>query len=260
MSLNVLHGFPRFERLSERLDGIAREIRRQDADVVCLQEVPWTRRLGSGTAYLAERTRLNHLYLRANGNRWTILFEEGAAILSRYPLRDPSFVELKPRAGLFEHRVALHAVAVTPWDEVGVFVTHLTHGDPRINRRQAGALQAFVDASVGPSASRPAIVAGDLNATEDTPQIEFLARTWIDAHRAAHPTEPGLTCCVDDLRAGPDERLEVRIDYLYVVPPPGQVIQVLEARRVLDQPLQTADGWLWTSDHAGLLAVLEIRR
>ena len=32
MSLNILHGFPRFEHLPERLNLIADEIRRQDAD------------------------------------------------------------------------------------------------------------------------------------------------------------------------------------------------------------------------------------
>jgi len=74
MSLNVLHGHPRFEHLARRLDLIAAEIRRQDADIVCLQEVPWTRQLGGGAEYLAQRTGLNYLYLRANGNRWAILF------------------------------------------------------------------------------------------------------------------------------------------------------------------------------------------
>ena len=69
MSLNVLHGYPKFEHLSRRLDLITREIRRQDADIVCLQEVPWTRRLGSGAMYLSQRAGLNYLYLRANGNR-----------------------------------------------------------------------------------------------------------------------------------------------------------------------------------------------
>jgi len=76
------------------LDLIAQEIRRQDADIVCLQEVPWAPHIGSAAQYLAARTGLNHVYFRANGNRWTILFEEGEAILSRYPLRDVTFEEL----------------------------------------------------------------------------------------------------------------------------------------------------------------------
>ena len=34
MSLNVLHGFPRFEHLEQRMGLVAAEIRRHDADIV----------------------------------------------------------------------------------------------------------------------------------------------------------------------------------------------------------------------------------
>jgi endonuclease/exonuclease/phosphatase family metal-dependent hydrolase len=254
MSLNVLHGFPSFDRLSTRLDLVGDEIRRQDADIVCLQEVPRTLQLGSGAAYLARRTGLNHLYGRANGNRWAILFEEGEAILSRYPLRDMVLVELQPRAGFFEHRVVLSATAATPWGDVRVYATHLTHGDPSVNRAQAASLKALVDVT----ATGPALVAGDLNATEETPQIVALARKWVDVYRTAHPEDEGLTCCVDDLQRGPEGHLRKRIDYIYVVSSGGQEVRVLDARRVLDQPFRVADGWQWASDHVGLLAVLDL--
>ena len=49
MSMNVLHDFPRFQSLSDRLDLIADEILRQDADLVLLQEVPWMPGVGDGT-------------------------------------------------------------------------------------------------------------------------------------------------------------------------------------------------------------------
>lgn len=254
LSLNVLHGFPGFERLSTRLDLIADEIRRQEADVVCLQEVPWTWGLGSGAGYLARRVGFNHLYLRANGNRRTIFFEEGEAILSRYPLRDPGFVALKPRAGFFEHRVALHATAITPWGGVDVFVTHLTNADPEVNLGQAQGLMAFVGATAGEAA----VVAGDFNAQEVSPQIRMLAREWVDAYRRANPNDEGLTCCVDDLAAPPGEPLEKRIDYVFAVPRGGRGVQVLSARRVLDGPFELSDGWQWASDHVGLLVELQV--
>jgi endonuclease/exonuclease/phosphatase family metal-dependent hydrolase len=254
ISLNLLHGFPRFERLSSRLDLVVAEIRRQDADIVCLQEVPWTLRLGSGAEYLASRTGLNYLFLRANGNRWAILFEEGEAILSRYPLRDPAVAELKPAPGLFEHRVALHATAVTPWGDLRVFVTHLTTGDPRLNHGQAAALQSFVAAT----GSGPAIVAGDFNATDDSPQIQALAGDWVDTYRVANPDDPGLTCCIDDL-AVRSEPLEERIDYLFLVPGQEGQARVVSSRKVLDRPVWVSDGWQWASDHVGLLTTIELR-
>ena len=255
ISLNMLHGFPHFEHLSQRLDLIAEEIRRQDADIVCLQEVPWTWRQHSAAAYLAQRTGLNYLYLRANGNRWTILFEEGEAILSRYPLRDVKFEELEPRAGFFEQRVVLGATATTPWGDVCIFATHLTDGDPEINRAQAASLMAFVDKS----GAGPAVVAGDFNATENSPQIQALARRWVDTYRAVHPIEPGFTCCVSDLSAGPDEPLEKRIDYVFLVPGTPPEMQVIGSHRVLNRPFRQGDGWQWASDHVGVLTTLRLR-
>jgi endonuclease/exonuclease/phosphatase family metal-dependent hydrolase len=257
LSLNLLHGFPRFEHLDQRLELVVDAIRRHDPDLVCLQEVPW--HWGSVARDLAERTGLNHLYLRANGNRWTLLFEEGEAILSRYPLREASFVELEPRAGTFEHRVALGATAVTPWGDVRVHVTHLTHGDASVNEAQASALADFVDRLAG----MPALVAGDFNAREDSPQIQILlsgemsrGTGWIDTYRAVHPADPGHTCCVDDLRR-PDEALEQRIDYIFYVPgtTPGRVVG---SQRILDRAASTGEGWLWASDHAGLLTTLSL--
>jgi endonuclease/exonuclease/phosphatase family metal-dependent hydrolase len=251
MSLNVLHGFPEFENLIPRLDAIAAEIRREKVDIACLQEVPWTRQLGSGAKYLASETGLNHVYVRANGNRHAILFEEGPAILSRYPLQEPGYIELEPRAGFFEHRVVLRATAETPWGDVDLFVTHLTHGEAAVNRQQASALQQLVSSA----GHNFALVAGDFNATEDSAQIGELAGAWVDLYRAANPHDPGLTCCVADPSLGSQEALEKRIDYLFWVPrSPG--IPEVRARVVLDRPFPWAGGWLWPSDHAGVLADL----
>jgi endonuclease/exonuclease/phosphatase family metal-dependent hydrolase len=107
--------------------------------------VPWRRATGNAAEYLSREAGLNYVYLRANGNRRTITFEEGSAILSRYRLKQPRFVELQPRAGFFEHRIALGAVALTPWGELDVFVTHLTNGEAQVNYGQALTLQEFVD-------------------------------------------------------------------------------------------------------------------
>lgn len=55
MSFNMLHGFPKFASLEERLELTAAEIRRQDADLVLLQAVPWTLQGRDGAIFLAER-------------------------------------------------------------------------------------------------------------------------------------------------------------------------------------------------------------
>ncbi len=199
---------------------------------------------------------MNYLYLRANGNRRAILFEEGEAILSRYPLRDPAFAELKPRAGFFENRAVLHAVAVTPWGDVAVYVAHLTSAAPEINRAQIMSLISYVTETN----NGPAIIAGDFNAREDSPQIRAIADQWIDTYRTMHPDQAGATCCIENLTQGPDEPLQVRIDYVFLVPGTAPDARILSSQRVLDRPFKVATGWQWASDHAGLLTVLEIER
>ena len=253
MSLNVLHGFPLFQRLTFRLDRVAAELRRLDVDILCLQEVPWNPILGSGAEFLAERTGLNYVYLPANGNRWTILFAEGEAILSRYPLSEATYVELQPQAGFFEHRIALQAIVKTPWGDIRVVSTHLTNGEHETNLAQTRSLVSFIASS----GEGTAIVAGDFNATENTPQIKNLARVWIDTYRGANPDQLGFTCCIDDLTAGSEEKLEERIDYLFLIPDEQTPFQLVASQRVLDQPYRINDGWQWASDHVGILTTMK---
>lgn len=252
LSLNMLHGYPDFEDLDDRLDIIVAGIQDADADIVMLQEVPWNRELGSVAATLADRLGMNYLYYRANGNRRLIFFEEGELILSRYPLLNQEAVELKPRAGFFENRVVLHADAVTPLGNLGLFVTHLTHSNPQVNPLQAEALLKYVN-SKGEGLK---IVAGDFNATPDTPQIQALSHQWVDTYASLHPGEPGFTSSIDDLHSDRSEPLERRIDYIFLADDGTNGVKLLDASQVFDQPVRTTHGWQWASDHIGILITL----
>jgi endonuclease/exonuclease/phosphatase family metal-dependent hydrolase len=254
VSLNMLHGHPGFEYLPQRLALIAAEINRLDADIVLLQEVPWISKTGNGAAYLAEQTGMNYAYVRANGNRWAIFFEEGEAILSRYPLTNLTYTELEPQAGTFEHRVVLHATALTPSGKLDLFVTHLTNVEGAINQAQAESARAFVEST----ATGNAVIAGDFNAGEDEAHMVSLAETWADSFRTLHPEDPGYTSAIDDLKAGPEESLEKRIDYVFVLPMGENPVNILSAEVVFDRPFYTEDGWLWASDHAGVMVRLEM--
>lgn len=253
LSLNVLHGHPDFERLTERLSLIASEIVRMKVDIALLQEVPWTRQFGNAASFLAENTGMNYTYLRANGNRRLIGFEEGELVLSRYPLLFTEFSELEPQAGFFEHRVVLHAVAQTSAGPLDLYVTHLTNGAAQINNGQAESLHAYVERT----AQHAALVAGDFNARDKSPQIRNLSQVWMDAYRTADPGNPGYTCCIDDLSAPPGSLLTKRIDYIFTVPAIGDGLNVSEAQVVFDRPQPYERGWLWASDHAGLLVTIE---
>jgi endonuclease/exonuclease/phosphatase family metal-dependent hydrolase len=250
VSLNMLHGFPLFKNLALRLDLIAAELKRMDADIVLLQETPWTVRTGYGAEYLAKQLGYNYLYYRANGDHALIFFEEGEAILSRFPLKDPIFIELKPRVGWFESRVSLGTTTITAWGGVTVFVTHLTDKDPVVRAGQMESLSNFVEKNKG----EITLVAGDFNSDETSPAIAELAHLWLDTYRISHPADPGLTCCIDNLANGPNEPLEERIDYIFLLPGGGKLV---DFESVFDQPFPVASGWQWASDHTGLVAEIE---
>jgi hypothetical protein len=69
LNFNMLHGFPQFDNLRNRVDSIAEEINRLSPDIACLQEVPWTVHTGSVAKKISARTRMNYVYLPVNGNR-----------------------------------------------------------------------------------------------------------------------------------------------------------------------------------------------
>jgi len=146
--------------------------------------------------------------------------------------------------------MVLGATAVTPWGEVRVFVTHLTNGDPEVNRAQAESLTTFVRSHN----EGLAVIAGDFNATEDSPQIQAISRQAVDTFRVTQPQRVGNTCCLDDLSSGPSESLKERIDYIFLFASPRDDLRAPTCMRILDRPYWTSRGWLWISDHAGLLA------
>jgi endonuclease/exonuclease/phosphatase family metal-dependent hydrolase len=247
VSLNMLHGFPQFEYLDRRMQGFIDEITQLNPDIILLQEVPWTMKRGNSAKMLAERIGMNYAYLRANGSRWAIGFEEGVAVLSRYSLISPAFIELKPKSGFFEHRVVLHLIARTEIGEVGFYVTHLTHEDPFVNQGQVESLMGFVN----PQPDLFSIVAGDFNALPASPQMTRINAVWVEPFEAQSSGFEQYTCCIRSLTQE-TKTLSKQIDYLWIVP--GKSIPKIDsAAHVFNFPLSDQDGWIWVSDHVGLM-------
>jgi len=249
LSFNMLHGFPDFEDLSNRTDLIIKELLILDPDIILLQEVPWTWDRGNVARLLADWLGMNYVYYRANGNRKLIFFEEGEAIISRFPLQNVAFFELEPAAGLFEHRVVLSARVETSAGSMQFYITHLTNKDDDLNREQAASLFRYVESMDGGIK----IIAGDFNAVEHSPQIKLLSAHWTDTYRRIHPGESGYTCCVDDLQSGPHEKLEKRIDYIFLEVMGVENVRLLDAQQVFTKPVRIEDEWQWASDHVGLM-------
>ncbi len=243
---NMLHGFPGGEARMARADRLVATMQDLGVDVALLQEVSHTGRDGHLAAYVAERVEMNWVYARANGHLAAIGFEEGEAILSRFPLEDVRFTELLPQAGMFEHRIALEATLRTQAGKIRLVSVHLTDGDPQVNRAQARALQAFVA-----DRSTPALIGGDFNALPESATMRTLRQTW----QWVPPPPSVPTCCVD-VFAPPTATFSHRIDAAFLANP-NNTWYVASGVRTLDTPQPTAHGWLWPSDHAGLLLDLQ---
>ncbi|MDE2976952.1 MAG: serine hydrolase [Acidobacteriota bacterium] len=177
LQLNAWHGYPDpggrlvvKESSSDRLvraGRLAAEVSRLQPDIVVLQEA-WCA-LGEGCLAdrLARELGFHAVYARANGSiRW-LGFEEGSAILSRFPIVDPEVWPLGPDRDAFERRIALTARIDHPgltFDLVGV---HLANGDADLAGAQAEGLLERIVARPG----RPVLIAGDLNLSDDHPAL-----------------------------------------------------------------------------------------
>ncbi len=242
MTANLWHDWPRHRRQRSRLEAFARLVEDQGADLLLLQEVA---RIGEFRAdvWLADRLGMAHVYGQANGDNQHSAFEEGVAILSRYPLAEPALCYLAPRPFSLVRRLAVGATVKAPGGDFLAVSAHLGHGR-KLNTRQLERLQSWVEAA---AARRPALVGGDFNAGETSPQMRRLGQSWLDLFRQVHPDGDGATYHWRWPWGQP--MLSQRLDYLFLKPGPASW------RATRAQALQ-APG-LAHSDHLAVVARLE---
>lgn len=177
LQLNAWHGYPDpggrlvvQESPSDRLvraGRLAAEVSRLQPDVVVLQEAWCTVGEGCLADRLARELGFHAVYARANGSLRWLGFEEGSAILSRFPVDDPEVWRLAPDRDAFERRIAVTARIDHPeltFDLVGV---HLANGDADL----AGAQAADLLERIVARPERPVLIAGDLNLPGDHPAL-----------------------------------------------------------------------------------------
>ncbi|MXW01129.1 MAG: serine hydrolase [Holophagales bacterium] len=172
LQLNAFHGYPDPEgrlvvpgRPSDRLrraGHLATEVSRLQPDVVVLQEAWCAVDEGCLADYLAGELGFHAVYARANGSLRWLGFEEGSAILSRFPVADPRVWPLGPDRDAFERRIALTARIDYPGLPFELVGAHLANGDTDLAGTQAAGLLERLGGS-----ERPAVVAGDLNLPSD---------------------------------------------------------------------------------------------
>lgn len=233
MTANLWHDWPRQRRLLSRLEAFAAMVQRERVDVLLLQEVSRTPDLHVD-AWLGQQLGMAYVYARANGDEAALGFEEGLAVFSRFALTAPRLRQLQPEPLPFVRRLALGVTVRTSWGEIPAFSVHLA-----LARRQNAAQLDDLRRWIGDA---PAIIGGDFNAHETTPQIQGASRQWADLFRHLHPHAAAPT------HYGPWGRWRRRLDYLFWQPGCASW-QVIDARRL--QPPAAPH-----SDHHAVLARL----
>ncbi|MGD8455595.1 MAG: endonuclease/exonuclease/phosphatase family protein [Anaerolineales bacterium] len=233
LSANLWHDWPLHRRMLDRLKSFVRMAEEKTADIILLQEVariPGIR----VDEWLAHKLGMAYFYIRANGDEEAIDFEEGLAILSRFPLTDPQVKELGKPINRFTHRMALSVHLETPFGELRAFCTHLGLGQWQ-NRKQLKHLRQWVNTT---TQKETVLIGGDFNARETSAQIIETKDSWLDTFRCLHPGKDGTT---HELKI-PGGRIvrRARLDYIFLRPK-GQHWQVLQAAHLQPENVPLSD-------------------
>jgi endonuclease/exonuclease/phosphatase family metal-dependent hydrolase len=268
VTFNLLHGGATSgltgedQELEVRLAMAADELRRLSPDIVALQESSVSRRRGNVAARLA--AHLGYAYAHAPATRrvfglglldrlavWIMNFEEGPAILSRFPIRGQTIYDLPRCAKFFDPRVALRVDVETPTGMLAVISTHTS--------RDACQTQRVAELARQARGALPALVMGDFNHVETSDPIQALVRDggFVDVFRVANADDTGAT--VWQRVFAPSSTASRRVDFMFVVPGTQYTAHVRSSRVVINAPRQLPDGrTVWPSDHYGVLGEMVI--
>jgi endonuclease/exonuclease/phosphatase family metal-dependent hydrolase len=237
VTLNLWHDkgdWPERQRL------IIETLRELQPDVVVLQEVFQHEGLPNQARTLAGALGYEYVFASVDAADRPKRF--GNAILSRHPILDHDWKALEP---LDDFRNIVHVRIAVGGREINVYDTHLhwTEGGGAIRAEQVADALRYIAAT---DDSLPSVLAGDLNASMDAPELQPLLGPFLDAYAAMHP---GIA---------PSDRDHATLDLAQY--PPRHIDQILlqrdafvpvEAEVILDEP--DAEGTL-ASDHYGVLA------
>ena len=188
LTANLFHDWPRKRRLKERLECFVELVDQEGADILLLQEIARTKQIYADE-WLGDKLGMAYVYSRANGHAKDIGFEEGLGVFSRFPIGKPRLTQLSDQMNPFHRRIALGASISTNIGEIVAFSVHLAINN-RMNQSQVSRLKNWVDEQSG---DIPAVIGGDFNAHENSPQIRSTQRSWCDSYREINPSDGGYT-------------------------------------------------------------------
>lgn len=244
VTLNLWHDKQDWPR---RQDLIVRELAQRQPDVILLQEVLQDPGLVNQAQRLAERLGYQYRFFSVDPEGQAHRY--GNAILTRHAIGASDVVKLQP---LDDYRVAGWVRTEFNGRPLNVYVTHL-HYKPEggaIRARQIADVLAFIDRT---GEQAPAIIGGDFNTGDGTPELAALSPRFSSAYRAAHPEQDVDAPAHTTLNPHMGHPAQ-RIDHVFFQ---TDAFRVDEARILFDRA--DADG-TWASDHFGLFVRLRPKR
>ena len=237
VTYNIHHGAGLDTKID--LERIAKRVMAEKPDIIALQEVDQGTRRTKGVDQPAEFARLTGMEVVFGRN---IDFEGGGygtAVLTRLPIRSKESVKLKSFYPPTKENPEQRGVQVLELGEQGgpglLFLgTHLDFR-PQEDERMASA--KTINELIKKHGDKPALIAGDFNATPESAPIQEFRKEWKVAGWDGADAKGILTFPADK----PDRRID------YVMYRPANRWEVVEVR-VLDEPV--------ASDHRPVLTVL----
>ena len=198
----------------------------QNADVICLQELP--------TSSTDQNELLTHLE-GVTATHWSLYYQpggagnaEGNAILSRYPVTAMSFDQMSSAQ---QGRVIIQNTIDFNGTSVNVFSTHLDSGgsaNSAARRQQVTEVNAFAN----PFAA-PRIIVGDFNATISSGDMAGMLANYVDGWPLAVTGSDAVAYPPDNPVNNNTWTRATRIDYTWHAPNNTSVVR-LERAQVVD--------------------------
>ena len=267
---NIFHGLydedpaPNFDRFEDRLNLIAAELARLKPDIVVLQEVVLTPPKGYPDVRATLLAALGDQYKAIFGEAGTESIDEG--IVGRMTLTRLPVVSAANRA-VYQGRSAHRVTVQTKGGVLDIYNVHL-EGPELVGQQklEITKLLTFIDAN-GRN-QNPVIVTGDFNSRpgdEAITAMKDFGFTDVEAQKfdvtCNKQGDPGCThATFSRLENMPSAPQDARIDYMFAREGADMMLSVVDAKPFLNQPQKDpkGSGLLWTSDHIGIQATLEL--
>jgi endonuclease/exonuclease/phosphatase family metal-dependent hydrolase len=203
--------------------------------------------------------------IETDGEAREFLFEEDNVLLvapglDAEEVRRHEYRSLAPR-GLRQERHSVQQVRVASAEmELDVYHTHLEAFDRAVREAQARELVQFIEAG---GRVLPAVLLGDLNAPPESEVHRIVSAAGFEDTFRRAGAGPGATCCQEPLLQNERSLVQTRIDYVFVrAGLEGPAPEVRHSEVVLTErvPRSGGQGWIWPSDHFGVLSDVAIHR